>query len=171
MNNNFKVKYQTLSTSAFTLVELVFVLVIAGILLSIGSTYIPKNKLLNDTDYIVSQIKNKQKNAIGDNLYNFGEVLWGEPAKDSSDYNATCVDFDKQWLEQQDRHSPNPYKFAQDINITSNHICFDNIGRPYRNNKLLHNIMDINISNSDKINEILIFPMSGYVIIKWNISK
>ena len=153
--------------TAFTLIELIFVMVLMGILAGVGFSLIPNHHLLNDSRYVLLQIKNQQKNAIGYDVTNFSTSPWKEPDANSSDYNRTCVEFDKTWLEARDKNSSQPYHFNSQTSIASHKpICFDNLGRVYSSNALLRNIQNIYISYPNKpTKQILIYPYSGYAII------
>ena len=150
----------------FTLIEIIFVMVLMGVLASIGYSFIPNHHLLNDSRYILLQIKNQQKNAIGYNTANFS-LAWNKPDANLSDYNRTCVEFDKVWLEARDKDSAHPYRFDTKTTITADkdHICFDNLGRAYLNNQLLNKVTKIILTYPSKPKkEILIYPYSGYAI-------
>lgn len=149
--------------SAFTIIELVFVIILIGILTSVGFSFLQDNRLLNDTDFLVMKIKEKQRNAIGNDITGF-DVPW------SVENNTTCMDFNMAILEQEDRNSPNPYQFTSDISVinsTNSTVCFDEFGRPYQSGQLLMNKIDVNIShNHNEYKTISVQPMSGYVIIE-----
>ena len=158
MRYNSKFKIQN---SAFTMVELIFVIVVIGILSYVGSNFIPDNRLSNDTKFIMLKIREKQKNAIGYDSANFGESPWKK-----MDNNATCITLDKTVLENEDKRAQKPYIISSNIVSTYNKVCFDSMGRPYQSEQLLLNIIDINITKDSQIRELKLFPMSGYVIIK-----
>ena len=152
---------------AFTLIEIIFIMVLMGVLAGVGFSFIPNHHLLNDSRYILLQIKNQQKNAIGYDTATFSTTPWSEPEANSSEYNRTCVEFDKAWLEARDANSTHPYRFnSQTIIEPHKHICFDNLGRAYSSNTLLKSIQYVDISYPKKpIKHILIYPWSGYAII------
>lgn len=152
---------------AFSMVELIFIIVLMGILAKVASSFMPDNRLLNDTHYVSMKIKEAQKNAIGYDSFQFGGAkIWDI---NRSDFNLTCIDCNKTFFENLDHNfslistiSP-PQKF-----------CFDSLGRPYELNttnnseQLLLNKIDINVTYNNKTNTISVLPMSGYVIIKQN---
>lgn len=153
---------------AFSMVELIFIIVLMGILAKVGSSFMPDNKLLNDTNYISMKIKEAQKNAIGYDTFVFGQTpYWNIPLRYSSDFNRTCIESTKLFLEAMDNDRSYKLTAKVDNNRT---ICFDNIGRPFQENlpasQLIHQHIDINISYNNKINTISVLPLSGYVIIK-----
>ena len=152
---------------AFTLIEIIFVMVLMGVLVGVGFSFIPNHHLLNDSRYILLQIKNQQKNAIGYDTINFSKIPWSEPEANSSEYNRTCIEFNKAWLEARDKNSAHPYRFnPQTFIVSHKHICFDNLGRMYNSNNLLKTVQYVDISYPKKpTKHILIYPMSGYAII------
>ena len=153
--------------TAFTLIEIIFVMVLMGVLIGVGYSFIPNHHLLNDARYILLQIKNQQKNAIGYDSVNFYTPSWSQPEANSSEYNRTCIEFDKVWLEARDANSTHPYRFNTQTSISShNPICFDNLGRAYSSSTILKTTQYINISYPKKpVMRILIYHWSGYVII------
>ncbi len=152
MKNNLKFY------SAFTMVELIFVIVLLGILAAVGSNLLPDNRLLNDTNYITMKIKEKQKNAIGYSDYRFGDELW------SSVNSSACIDLDKQGLEREDLNSTHPHKISSSIAVDTNiTLCFDEYGRPYQSEYLLLAPKDINVTYNGISKILSVMPMSGYV--------
>jgi len=153
---------------AFSMVELVFIIIVMGILAKIGSSFIPDNRLLNDTHYISMKIKEQHQNALGYDTTNFNTNT-KMPLAGSFDFNHTCVESSKLFLENLDWQRS--YTLASTINNTVT-FCFDSLGRPYDENatseKLLFQKVDINVSYNNKINTISVLPMSGYVIINQN---
>ena len=160
-NSKFKIQNSNLSRSGFTMVELIFIIVLIGILASIGGNLLPDNKLLNDTNFITMKIKEKQKNAIGKSNYNFGDALW-------SSYNiATCIDLTKDGFEKNDLQAQKPYKLHSLLNVDGNTtLCFDEYGRPYQSEQLLLIKKDINVTYNAQMRTISVMPISGYVTLK-----
>lgn len=153
---------------AFSMVELIFIIVLMGILAKVGSSFVPDNKLLNDTNYISMKIKEAQKNAIGYDTFVFGQTpYWKMPLRYSNDFNRTCIESTQFFLEAMDNDKTYKLTAKVDNNRT---ICFDNLGRPFHDNlfteQLLHQKVDINVSYNNKINTISVLPLSGYVIIE-----
>ncbi len=148
---------------AFTMIEIIFVIVILAILAGVSTTIFPDYSLRNDTNYILMKIKEKQKSAIGYNGQNFGDDLW------SNDNNISCIDLDKNALILEERNSKEAKKhiLKSDLN-TSVKLCFDNIGRPYypMQEQLLLDTLDIGITYKKKSKTISIMPVSGYAIMK-----
>ena len=157
-------KYQ--EKMAFTMVELVFIIVLMGILTKIASSYMPDNRLLSDTHYISMKIKEQQKNAIGYDTFHFGSnQCWSIPTHYSHDFNLTCIESTKEYFENLDRDKSYKFTLTFDENMT---ICFDSLGRPYGSNpgQLFVSNADINVTYNNKRNTISVLPYSGYVIIK-----
>ncbi len=168
MRNNFKLKNSTFNIQhsalflrGFTMVELIFVIVVIGILAYVGSSYIPDNSLPNDTKFLIMKIKQRQKNAIGHSTISFGENPWG---KESS---STCIDLNITALEQEDLSAQKPYKFASKITPKGVVVCFDSYGRPYRNNSehLLLRSIDINLTKGQRVRRLKLYSFSGYISI------
>lgn len=153
---------------AFSMVELIFIIVVLGILAKVGSGFIPDNRLLNDTNYILMKVREQQKNAIGYDTFFFGDSqYWKIPVRYSADFNQTCVESTKVFFERLDHDKSYVITALIENNST---WCFDNLGRPYTNilgtDQLLLKSVDINVSYNNKFNTISVLPMSGYVIIK-----
>lgn len=125
----------------FSMVELIFVIVLLGILASIGGNILPDNRLLQYTNNVTMKIKETQKNAIGKDVNGFG-TSW------SADNNVTCITLDSS-LHVQD----------------NSRICFDEYGRPYDSvmEQLLLVKKDINVTYNGTFETISVLPMSGYV--------
>lgn len=66
---------------AFSIVELIFIIVLLGILASIGGNLLPDNRLLNDTNFITMKIKEKQRYALGNAQGDFGDIPWNNFSK------------------------------------------------------------------------------------------
>ena len=148
----------------FTILEIIFVIVMIGILAFVGRNFIPDNRLLSDTKYVIMKIREKQKNAIGYTSANFGENIW------SIDENTTCIDIDKDTLnlEAKESNSEKKYFIISDIEVTgSKRVCFDSLGRPYipEEKKILLRTIDINLTKNGMIKNIKLYPYSGYVTI------
>ncbi len=150
-NSKFTIQNSQLPRSGFTMVELVFVIVVVGVLAGIGSSMMPDNKMLTYTNTATMNIKKTQKNAIGYDVNGFG-TPW------SADNNTTCITLDEQNL--LNKNSP-----MVDVVSSIDRICFDEYGRPYELEHLLLVIKDINITYRGNIKRISVYPISGYVTI------
>jgi len=150
---------------SFTLIEVIFVIIIVG-LLSIGAiNAIPDNTLLNNTNFLYNKILEKKANALG-----FMANM------DNADENRTvCLTFTKEWIKNDENYAKVKFNLSNRINISSeyNTICFDYLGRPYKTkvdlktfDNLLHKQTEINISYQNQQKTIKILPISGYVEIE-----
>lgn len=156
---------------AFSMVELIFIIVLMGILAKIASSYMPDNRLLSDKHYISMKIKEQQKNAIGYDTFQFGSSqYWSVPTRYSQDFNLTCIESTKEYFESLDREKSYKFTLTFDNNMT---ICFDSLGRPYGDVslvlptvRLFRGDADINVTYNSLKSRISVLPMSGYVIIK-----
>ncbi len=165
---------------AFTMIELIIVIIIIGILAGSAVSFFPDRRLNNNVNYLSLQIKNRQENALNFDHYKFGDTLWKR-----DDYNLTCIDlnitgqrqkYGKSTLYLQEEQKNIPKHFFIDkaikiqtvgLNDENQTLCFDNDGRPYTwDQKLLNTIVDVKMTLKNKTKHILIYPYSGYVIIK-----
>ena len=149
---------------AFSLIELIFVIVIMGILTFMGLQFIPNETLTADTQILKQKIFQKKSNALG---YRY-----------VGEQNSTCITFTKEWLNS-DENSSNEnvakrYEFKFDsINVNGlnngNTICFDYLGRPFDGDveknltNLLHNEVNVTLSYRNKDENFTIYPISGCV--------
>ncbi len=147
-------------SNAFSMVELIFVIMLMGILAYIGGNFLPDNRLLNDTNFLTMKIKEAQKNAISYDTVGFSKP-W------SIENNLTCVNLNTTALENRDKKSQKPHKFSSILSVDGNStLCFDNYGRPYQSERLLLDNLDMNLTyKPNKYKTISVEPMSGYVII------
>jgi len=150
---------------SFTLIELIFVIVIVGII-SIGAiNAIPDNTLENNTNYIYSKILEKKANSLG-LIANM----------DNGEENRTvCITFTKEWIKNDENFSKVKFNLSNRIKIIAQNptICFDYLNRPYKGkinlltfNNLLYNTSEINISYNNKQKSIVIYPTTGDIEIK-----
>ena len=150
--------------TAFTMIEIVFVIVILGILSYVGSLFIPDNRLINDTKYIILQIKQKQKVSTGYDSSSFGRNPW-------SIYDEkTCITLDKNSLNSFEKtfNEQKNHRIVSDITVDGDAtVCFDILGRPYHPGEehILLKDMDINITKDGKTKIIKLYRVSGYVTI------
>lgn len=155
--------------NAFSMVELIFIIVLMGILAKVASSYMPDNRLLNDTHYVSMKIKEAQKNAIGYDTFQFGQIsYWKIPMVNSKDFNLTCIKCEKASFFESLDHN---FSLSAKSVSCPNQFCFDSLGRPYHDvntsGQLLLSPIDIIFTyNNDKNTTVSVLPMSGYVIIK-----
>jgi len=153
----------------FTLIELIFVIIILAIMSAVGVYYIPDPTLQESTNVLKSKILNKRSNAI-----NFIT---------NNENNITCIEFNITKLNEDENSSRVKYHFSKrltlkvsgcvnnaNIDFESNKtICFDSYGRPFvakvdeRLNDLCQNNAIISLDYKTKEKNITIYKMSGFV--------
>ncbi len=142
---------------AFTLIELIFVIIIAAVMTFLGFEYMPDNTLVSDYQMLKQKILQKRSNALG---YSY-----------TGENNLTCIKFDKDWLNSDDNSSKVRYLFKSDItsDVEGNEICFDSLGRPFKGGvdenltKLLHTRIIIKLSYKGNEKNITLYPISGEI--------
>ena len=183
--SNFKLN-STQLRRAFTMIELIIVVIIIGILAKTAISLFPDRKVTNDANYLSLQIMQKRENALNYDTYKFGEALW-KIKPYSKEYNLTCIDlnitgqreaYGTSTIDEQEdaKNIQKHYHINKDTVITVSNLtdqnqtlCFDGEGRPYTlEQKLLKKRVEIQLSNGRDKKTILIFPYSGYDIIKTN---
>ena len=144
---------------AFTFIELIFVIVIMGIMASVASSSFRSNYLLNDTNFIALKIKNAQFLGIGYEHLDFGGGV-------SSSDRTGCIKINKSKLEENELN----YKLHVTLSPSDTTICFDSKGRPHEDSfdgTLLTSQKIITLSYNEKENNISIEPITGYVIVNY----
>jgi len=145
---------------AFTLIEMIFVLIIIGILSFIAIGFIPDNTLTDNTKALKNLINEKKSFALG----------YEANMSDPDDKKKVCITFDKAILNSEENNSRVKYFFkVDDINSTVNTICFDRFGRMYKNSidsknsNLLHENVKITLKYKNKTKNIIIHKITGFV--------
>ena len=144
---------------AFTLIELIFVIVLMGILTFIGFSFLPDNTLNDDTKALKNLINLKITNALS----------YEANMSDENDKKRVCITFDKNYLNNEENSSRIKYFFKADINSTVSTVCFDKFGRPFENNvdgedqNLLNENVIIMLKYKNKEKNITIHKQTGYV--------
>jgi len=144
---------------AFTLIELIFVIVIMGILSFIAISYIPDDTLIDNTKALKNLINLKETYALG----------YEANMSDDNDKKKVCITFDKNTLNNEENSSKIRYYFKADISSNIQTVCFDKFGRPFENSidtkdsNLLHKNVIITLSYKNKDKNITIYPITGYV--------
>ena len=155
--------------SAFTMIELIFIIVILSVLSAAVTMSIPDPRLKTDTDSIIQKIKSTQLKALSYSHENLNDPSWRQ-----KDYNDTCISLNKNSfnLIEKSQNTPKPYLLSTQTTITSDisKICFDHLGHPYKTNYELNNFLkmpiELNITYKQKTKQMVIMPYSGYVMIK-----
>ena len=152
---------------AFTFIELIFVIVIIGIMTSLGLSAFKTNYLLNDVEFIASKIKEAQFLGTGYEHNGFGSQ------NSTPDYNAGCIKVEKTSLEENATNKKEVnYKLHVEIEVVdggSDILCFDSKGRPHMDDfttsSLITTQKQFKFSYNGKIKYITIEPITGYAII------
>ena len=145
----------------FTLIELIFVIVIGGILAFVALNSIPDNTLISDADILQAKILEKRSNALG----------YKADMENSEDIKFVCIDLNKTSLNNEEKHSKVSYIFKSDIsvNLDSDRICFDSLGRPFKDkvdynlSYLIHKNVIISVKYKLKELNLTLYPMTGFV--------
>jgi len=146
---------------AFSLIELIFVIIIMGILTFVGLEFIPDETLVVDTQMLKQKILDKKSNALGFDY--------------TGENNLTCITFSKDALNFDENLTSKTkverYKFKSQISIkglkNGNRICFDAMGRPFEGKvdknltNLLHNYIIIKLKYRNEKNTIILYPITG----------
>ncbi len=152
--------------NAFTLIELIFVVLMLGILAAVGFTRFRPGYLRNDAHFVLSRLEQTRYEAIGYDHRTFGGGTIAEPIG--------CLNLDRTGIEG-DRSRAGAHALHRETRIVvsglhGNTLCFDASGRPHDGDfglsSLLHRTVDINVTNGKKSYVLRVYPVSGYVIMK-----
>jgi len=145
---------------AFTLVELIFVIVIIGILAGVASSTYKENYLKNDINFIALKIREAQYKGIGYEHKVFGTD--NAPV----DYINGCIRLEKSALEEKSADGNIGYKLHVD-SFDEGTLCFDSKGRPHDDDFSLATIRSekkvIDLSYNGETKSIAVSAISGYV--------
>lgn len=148
---------------AFTITELIFIIVILGILSGAAVMSIPDNRLMTDINFVTSQIKKKQMDAFIYDPYVFDDETWRD-----NFYDKTCINTAN--IKADEKSSKSARKYQIKSTLTSSKICFDSLGRPYLNNYKLNNLIKtpilLDIKYKSTTRKIKIMPYSGSIMIE-----
>ena len=144
---------------AFTLIELIFVIVITGLLMFVGLEYIPDDTLNNDKKALKNLIFLKETNALG----------YEADMSDDNDKKKVCITFTKNYINSEENSSKIRYYIKSDITADYNTVCFDKFGRVFNeeiddnNNNLLQKNVNIMLSYKGSETNITINKTTGYI--------
>jgi len=153
--------------NAFTLIELIFVIVIMGIMAGIASTSFKPTYLIDDSNFIIAKIKETQFLGIGYEHLSFGGTSSG------FDASSGCIEIRKSSLEENATNQNEiNYKIHSVLSgeLNNTKICFDSKGRPHEDNfdgALLTTSKILTLKYSEKERNITIEPITGYVILSY----
>ena len=148
--------------SAFTLIELIFVIVIIGIIAGVGASSFKTHYLLNDTNFIIGKIREAQYRGIGYEHNGFGSE------STVADYERGCI------LLKDENLSDKDYRLhvTLDGELKDKIVCFDAKGRPHSDDfteaTLISEQKVLILKYKNQENNISIQPFTGYAIIKHN---
>ena len=144
---------------AFTLLEMIFVIVIMGILSFIAISYIPDNTLSDDTKALENLIKLKETYALG----------YEANMSSENDKKKVCITFDKDYINSEENNSKIRYYIKSNISSNIQTVCFDKFGRPFEDSidemdqNLLHKNVKITLKYKNQEKNITIYQITGYV--------
>ncbi len=150
---------------AFTLIELIFVILLIGILGAVGTSLYRPQHLLNDAKFIRAKIMKTRYEAVGYDQRNFDGTFRGD--------NIGCITVDRAGIEGNIAKA-GAYRLHKHTQIrlagmSGNVICFDVSGRPHDGDfslaSLLHDAADINVTDGKRSYSLKLYPLSGYVTI------
>lgn len=136
---------------AFTLLELIFVIVLIGVLSGIAFYMNRPDPTKADAQYTLLKLKEARYRAIG-----------YDAASQSN-----CVTLTKEALSNNETPTHTIKSAISPTSLSGNEICFDNLGRPHDGNSvtlntLLRSDLNITFTSGTKSSSIRIFPQSGY---------
>ncbi len=151
---------------AFTLIELIFVILILALMSAVAVYYIPDNTLFKNAEMLKEKVLSKRSNAI--NFF-----------ADNNENNTTCIEFDINKLNEDESSSRVPFYFSKRIKISvsgcnsgfenNKTICFDGFGRPFEGEvddklqNLCHNNAIISLDYKNKEINLTIYSITGAV--------
>ncbi len=147
--------------SAFSMIELIFIIVIIGILGATMQMNMPDNRLFSDINFITQKIKSKQIYALSYDNFDYENSQFID--------DSTCITISRDFLNEDERNSSkaNPYQISSytTLSIGDENLCFDNLGRVYKLNNLLKLPIELNITYKNKTKTVNIMPLSGSVVV------
>lgn len=142
--------------NGFSLIELIFVIVLIGVLSGIGFYMIRPDYARQDAQYTLLKLKEARYRALGYDALDAAGCVTLTPAALSNN------------------HAPK-HEIKSTITLTPNisTVCFDGLGRPHNGNSVTLNTLlvtdlNINFKYSDKNSTIRLFRGTGYAIIPCN---
>ena len=150
---------------AFTLLELIFVIVVIGIIAGVASSTYRPEYLKNDVKYIALKIKKTQYKAIGYEHKVFGTN------NAPFDYNNGCIRLEKTALEEKSVDGKAPYRLHVDA-FDAGTLCFDSKGRPHDDDFTPSTLRSakkvIDLSYNANTESITVHEISGFVTTSCN---
>ena len=149
--------------NALTLLELIFVLVILGILAAVGATAVRPRPLPNDARYIALKIMHAQYEGL---FFDHRDFDGGEIGAES---DRGCLVLEKTALEENATEGRSPYRIRSTLSgdLKDKKLCFDHLGRPSEGDHShpLTTVQELDLGYGGKTVTLSVFPLSGYVTI------
>ncbi len=145
---------------AFSIVELIFVMVILGILASVAFYGFKPKNLQNDTDYLFMQLLKTRYQGIN---YDKRGLREGGAIG--------CISLKEAAIEKMAKSDH--YAWRSSLHAPCETLCFDSLGRPHCDDNLTQfssiakSPLLITLLFHNKERNITILPQSGYAIIKY----
>jgi len=149
---------------AFTLLELVFVIVIIGILAKIGSEAFRTDYLRNDAAFVALKIRQAQFEGIGFDHRTFD----GSQIADTTG----CLTLTQVSLEENATAGRAAYRLHASLtgDLAGKTLCFDHLGMPHDDGSHISTPMaaaaTLTLTYGGRERNLTVLPRSGYVIIK-----
>lgn len=148
--------------TAFTLIELIFVMIIFGMLATVGIYGFKSNNLRNDVNYVYMKIQEAKYQGIN---YDKLGLLHANAIG--------CIDLTQKALTQMARKDH--YTIKSDIQSFVTTLCFDSFGRAHIDDNLTQDSSMISqkrllltLQSRNHSANLVVLPQSGYVIIEYN---
>ena len=144
---------------AFSMIELIFIMIVLGVLASTLQMNMPDNKIFNDINFITQKIKAKQLYALSYDNYDYEKHTFLD--------EKTCIVIDKDSFNaiEKKETKTNPYKIKSKItNPPDNNVCFDSLGRPHLLNDFTKMPIVFTITYKNRTKTINILPFSGTIV-------
>jgi prepilin-type N-terminal cleavage/methylation domain-containing protein len=126
----------------FTLLELIFTIVIMGVLTFVGFYVYKPNYTQNDANFVLMEILKSKYSGLNGNI---------------DDINLSCVYKEKI---EEEANSSN-YNFRSSV-VMNGKLCFDGYGRPLVDGVVLSSEYNITIKYANKEINISVYPKTGY---------
>ncbi len=147
---------------AFSLLEMIFVIVIIGILAKIGMAAFRTDYLLHDAHHVALALERAKYRGIG---YDHRPDL-------SQDVTGACVTLTEEALRGHASSGEAHYRLHSTLSgsLSGKTVCFDRLGRPHDDGRFLSDPMMerkmLVLRYRGKEKRIFLLPESGYAIIK-----
>ncbi len=149
--------------SAFTLLELIFVIVIIGILAKIGMASIRTDYLLSDANYIAMKLEAARYRGIG------YDHRWGK----DEDLGEACVTLTESGLGERAEQGSVHYAIHVSLSgeLAGQTVCFDRLGQAhddgnFTSEPIAERKVLVLEDGKGRRRQIVVLPKSGYVAIK-----